>query len=394
MPALKGVHSTSDLGTSGDRHVTFCVPAFNGASVIGDALRSIKRQTHQNYAVLISDDCSQDRTTDVCRPFLDDNRFELKAQPTRLGWVKNCNWLLDKAVGEFVCILPQDDVLAPCFAERLLDALATPRRIMAFSDIEAVGTRQGIVSAATIEGDRVERVGRFLRTHNDGLAFRGLLRRVVLEKTGGLRPNAMEGFAADVGWLSRIACCGEMVRVPEALYRKRYDAESTSARWRHWPPEKLVEAWCMHCCEIAESLLELDLPPHDLGALAPAWVERLLGLGFADYRRVLVSLSQEAQRGVVARTLASVATGYTQRSGSDPVPAGACRDFAALLVTLASVTLPTAAPSPPPPGPGLERLHDAQWRIARTPRNLVNFLLGRPLKTHSSQMRSAQTLAK
>ncbi|MEZ5786297.1 MAG: glycosyltransferase family 2 protein [Xanthobacteraceae bacterium] len=376
--------------TIAGRHVTFCVPAFNGASVIGDALASIRQQTHQDFTVLISDDCSQDGTPDVCTGFLADDRFALYVQPRRLGWVENCNWLLAKAASDFVCILPQDDALAPTFAAKLLDALVPPNRVMAFPDVEWFGARQGVSSASTVEGNRVERARQFLRSHYDGLAFRGLLRRRVLETAGGLRANRTGGYAADIGWLCRIACCGDMVRVPEALYRKRYDPGSVSGRWGQLPADQLAEAWCMHCSEIAQSLLDLKFQPDELRALAPAWVERVLGLGFPDLRGIMVSLPPDMQRDLIARTSQTFVLTYARQRGDMPVPASACEDFADLLTALSFEALsnPASPPSPEPPVHGLE------YRVARTPRNLVNFLFGRPLKAHSAQMRATQTPAK
>lgn len=380
--------------TIAGRHVTFCVPAFNGASVIGQALASIKQQTHQDFTVLISDDCSQDGTPDVCTSFLADDRFALYVQPRRLGWVENCNWLLAKAASEFVCILPQDDALAPAFAAKLLDALVPPNRVMAFPDVEWFGARQGVSSAVSVEGDRVERIRRFLRRHYDGLAFRGLLRRGVLKTAGGLKANPLDGYQADIGWLCRIACCGDMVRVPLVLYQKRYHPGSVSGRWGQLPADQLAEAWCMHCCEIAQSLLDLKFQPEELYALAPAWIERVLGLGFPDLRGVIASLPPDMQRNLIARTLQTVVVTYARQRGDMPVPVSACGDFADLLMTVASEALPKGAPPSSQPAPSPEPMQGLDCRVARTPRNLMNFLLGRPLKAHSSQMRSAQTSAK
>jgi hypothetical protein len=265
------------MGGSRTGHVTICVPVYNGESVVADALSSIARQRYRDLTALISDDASEDRSAEICRRFSHDSRFRLSRQPTRRGWVENCNWLLARAGGDFVCIVPQDDVLDPGYIEALLDCLAgAPACTLAFSDIRAFGSVDRVLSRASIFGDPFERVYRFMTGHHDGTAFRGLVRRQALDVAGGLRGNRADDFAADLGWLARLARTGDLRRVDEVLYHKRMDPESVSMRWDRWDDETKIEAWCVHCAELLNVALDLDLTAAEQRLIVHATVRRLL----------------------------------------------------------------------------------------------------------------------
>jgi len=82
--------------------VTICVPVWNGARFVAETLDSITRQTYPNLRVLVSDDASTDGSAELCRGIAERHGFELTVQPQRRGWVANCNFLLERAAGDFV----------------------------------------------------------------------------------------------------------------------------------------------------------------------------------------------------------------------------------------------------------------------------------------------------
>ena len=81
--------------------VTICIPVYNGAQFVAQVLELVARQTYRNVKVLISDDASTDGSAELCRGFAREHGFELIVQPERRGWVENCNWLLERAPGDF-----------------------------------------------------------------------------------------------------------------------------------------------------------------------------------------------------------------------------------------------------------------------------------------------------
>ena len=59
--------------------VSIITPTYNCAKFIEETIRSVQSQTHQNWEMIISDDCSTDNTDDVVAGFND----------SRIKYIKN-----------------------------------------------------------------------------------------------------------------------------------------------------------------------------------------------------------------------------------------------------------------------------------------------------------------
>ena len=234
--------------------VTACIPAYNSANFILATLEALKEQDYPNLGVLISDDASSDSTAQICNTFTDaSEKFRLIRQQRRLGWVENVNALLAVAEGEYIFILPHDDIIYPTYVSRLVRALEScPDAILAYSDTtvsfwDNTQPDKKSVTAAYKELDGVEdKFERARRAANYQLdvcnqcwpdvltiAFRGVFRRDACKKTGGLHKNIAGEFGADWAWLFHLALLGEWVRVPEILVEKRRFPDSLSRSWNY-----------------------------------------------------------------------------------------------------------------------------------------------------------------
>lgn len=227
--------------------ITVCVPVWNGADFVRETLESLCRQTLTDFRVLISIDRSDDDSVAVCEAYRSDPRFEIFVQPYRLGWVGNINALLSRVETPFACILPHDDVIASDYLERLVAHLEShPRALLAYSDIETFGLREERLADPELRGDPLNRIVTFLRSPWRAAAFRGVFRTRVLTRGHYLRPDA-RGHAADTLWLLALAAEGELVRVPETLYRKRIHAGAVTASRRNRPLLARGISWLERC---------------------------------------------------------------------------------------------------------------------------------------------------
>ena len=90
--------------------ISIVIPAFNAASVLDGALRSVQQQQYPHFQALVIDDGSTDGTATVARPFVDeDRRFILLQQPNR-GVSAARNAGVAAARGEWIAFLDADDV--------------------------------------------------------------------------------------------------------------------------------------------------------------------------------------------------------------------------------------------------------------------------------------------
>ncbi len=93
--------------------VSICIPTYNYADYIGEALDSILGQLFSDFEVIIVDDGSSDNTLAVLdmHPAMQDPRFRLVVNNPNIGMVKNWNYCLELAKGQYVKFLFADDFL-------------------------------------------------------------------------------------------------------------------------------------------------------------------------------------------------------------------------------------------------------------------------------------------
>jgi len=105
--------------------VSICIPVYNGAASIGQALDSAIAQTFGDIEIVVVDNASTDDTLEVVAS-RDDPRVRVLVNESNIG--AGCNWnrALAEARGEFVKILCADDYLRPECVERQLAALRDP----------------------------------------------------------------------------------------------------------------------------------------------------------------------------------------------------------------------------------------------------------------------------
>jgi glycosyltransferase involved in cell wall biosynthesis len=227
--------------------VTALVPTYNGADFIMRTLESLAAQTWPNLEILIGDDRSTDDTLEVVRRFAADHEnTRILERESNLGWLRNSNDLMANARGELMFFAFHDDVVAPTYVERLVDALAgNDRAVLAFTDME-VHELDGRVELQVFDaldgvGTAMER-GRVMvrRPGYWWVPNRGLFRASGFAAVGGIHPNDLGEYSADWTWLLGLSLVGDFVRVPEVLCTKYYMKGSLSKQWPHDASQRLA----------------------------------------------------------------------------------------------------------------------------------------------------------
>lgn len=237
--------------------IAVLIPAYNGAQVIGECLEAVLAQTHGDLRIVISDDASSDDTIGVCQSVAGgDARVEIHRSAENLGWVGNINRLLDLVVEDQFAIMPQDDVIAPSYLERLGVELSEHRRVVcAYTDIAGYGDRSMVVGYEPWPGSRSERVRAFVSEWPAAVPYRGLTRRRVLDAGLRVRHGDRNSFQMDTIYVAELLGLGALRRVPESLYRKRFDAGTVISGWAAYPD--LRRAWAEHTMASMEVLEEM-----------------------------------------------------------------------------------------------------------------------------------------
>lgn len=90
------------------------IPTYNGSRFIEKAILSVLRQHRAADEIIISDDNSSDATLFICEKYKEKIKIFLNREGPS-GFVNGWNNAINKASGDFVSILHQDDVLHPDF---------------------------------------------------------------------------------------------------------------------------------------------------------------------------------------------------------------------------------------------------------------------------------------
>lgn len=233
--------------------VSVLVPAYNAQEFICETLDSLNNQIFKNFQILISVDKSDDDTKLIIEKWCEEHKnipTQIFYQPHRLGWVKNINFLLKKCKTKYFMILPHDDLIHKTYLQKMFKYLKkNPAACVVFSDIQGFGIKNPLVIQNSITGDKLERTREFLFYHLSAVAFRGLVNRKVLSDFILLRENNYSNIAIDSIWNMQMALMGEMIRIPEVLYYKRYHDNSVHAQWWKFGKEEVIKAWLEHCTD-------------------------------------------------------------------------------------------------------------------------------------------------
>ncbi|MEZ4802521.1 MAG: glycosyltransferase [Gelidibacter sp.] len=94
--------------------VSICIPTYNGAQFIADAMDSILGQDYDPIEIIVSDDDSKDETLKIIDSYQAKTNFPIRIVrhfPSGIG--SNWNNSLQHAQGDYIKFLFQDDVLKP-----------------------------------------------------------------------------------------------------------------------------------------------------------------------------------------------------------------------------------------------------------------------------------------
>lgn len=104
--------------------VSICLPVYNGAKYLRQAIESVLAQTYGDFELLVFDDGSSDDSVSIAQEYAaKDERVIAWTNERNLGLFENYNLCIEKARGKFIKLFAQDDVFAPKMLERMRDAL-------------------------------------------------------------------------------------------------------------------------------------------------------------------------------------------------------------------------------------------------------------------------------
>jgi glycosyltransferase involved in cell wall biosynthesis len=227
---------------SGPR-ISVCIPAFNRAHFLPDAVESVLRQTFADFELVISDNASTDGTPELLKQYADP-RIRVHVNARNLGLVGNFNRCVELARGEFFVILGSDDYWEPDFLAEVMKLL---ERHPDLPQVQAGGT--------FVDGQK-QTIGVSILRLEPLTEGREFFRRLLLDDLGGFTllcstvyrtetVRAMGGFdtrlpnTQDIALSARVALEGGVGYLARPLVYFRKHAANYHMTWH--PPDYVRE---------------------------------------------------------------------------------------------------------------------------------------------------------
>lgn len=227
--------------------LTVAVPVFNGERYLSELFACLEAQTFRDFEIVMLDNASSDRTADLCRSLVAaDPRARYFRNPTNLGAARNFNRAFELARGIYLKWAAYDDVFAPDYLARCVDALDRDRsavlchtdtvftgadlRPLAYDPgtgcyLDATGRPRVLGEPPGLVGapDPVRRFADVLHRVHFCIEVFGVIRTAALART------SLHGsyYGSDKVLLAELALLGRFAHIPEPLFTKRVHERTT-----------------------------------------------------------------------------------------------------------------------------------------------------------------------
>jgi len=223
--------------------VSIIVPVYNVEDYILKAIMSLRMQTYENIEILLIDDCSTDRSYDVCRiQALEDTRIKLIRSEKNKGVSYARNLGLTCAKGDFISFVDADDWVEKDMVEYLLHQIISEKADIATCEIvkdfpdgkkQILGCRKNYVEQGMCIIDEINYCGEF-----SAFLFNKLYKRQLLQH---IRFEEGVTIGEDYGFIMKVMMRNPMVvRGGEVKYH--YIQHKTSVSYTGYSNPQSVSA--------------------------------------------------------------------------------------------------------------------------------------------------------
>lgn len=139
--------------------ITFAVFGYNQERFIREAIEGAFAQTYEPLEIILSDDCSTDRTFEIMQEmaskYAGPHRLILNRNDPNLRFASHINRVMELATGDLFVLAAGDDVSLPARTEELYqgwDSAGRPSTCV-YSDMDQIDKDGGLVRKAPCHGD-------------------------------------------------------------------------------------------------------------------------------------------------------------------------------------------------------------------------------------------------
>lgn len=216
-------------GEKQEPRVSIGLPVYNGEKYLKETIDSIRAQTFKDFELIISDNASTDRTSEICQAYsVKDPRIRYYRSQKNIGAALNFNRVFELSEGEYFKWAAHDDILSSDFLEKCVEVLDRDHSaVLCYPRAKIIDEHGKIIEECETYQNADspkphERFRNLIRDHRCYEVF-GLIR------AGALRNTRLIGNYAhgDGVLLARLGLLGRIREIPEYLFFPRKHPEQS-----------------------------------------------------------------------------------------------------------------------------------------------------------------------
>lgn len=202
-----------------NKKISIILPVYNGADHVAGAIESIIAQSYQNWELIIVNDCSTDKTLEICAKFVrKDSRIKLFSNKKNLKLPASLNVGFSMAGGDYYTWTSDDNLYKKNALEMLVSALQqNPNAVMVYANYTNIDADGAILFEGILQEPEYIVTGNVC-----GACF--LYTADIAKKVGEYDETLF--LAEDYDYWLRIYAAGKIVHIPDNLYLYRRHAKS------------------------------------------------------------------------------------------------------------------------------------------------------------------------
>ena len=217
--------------------VSICIPTYNVENFIQETLNACLNQTYKNIEIIISDNCSTDKTVSLIKDY-GDPRIKIFSNSVNEGLLFNYKKVLSYATGKYISLLSADDGMEPETVAKAVFVLEAPEN----KDIVLINTYIQVINSegkkifnkkspfggGRISSYRAIRSNFLFGTNVLGEPNGSLFRKSAYDKIP--EPKFLNGnsWTIDIDIKLELLLQGDAFTIPEYLGKFRLSDQSTS----------------------------------------------------------------------------------------------------------------------------------------------------------------------
>lgn len=211
---------------------------YNEGKYIAKSIESILQQDYENLELIITDNCSQDDTQEICIQYAKkDHRVRYFRYRCNIGLVRTFNFTFELSQGEYFMWVGGHDLWDKSFVSRCVEILNSDDKVvLCYAFGKRIDTEDRCITSLNGIDTRnlaIEERMRLVLEQKANLAMCGLMRTEVIDKIMPLKCDEIPG--GDVVVLLELSTLGTFAYIKEPLFsmrqvRKEKSEEETVTR--------------------------------------------------------------------------------------------------------------------------------------------------------------------